>query len=208
MALAVTCVAVPQASPSHTQLRPVDEAPECAGFAAFRTQLLNVIARRDAAALLQVVDPNVHLTFGDARGRADFRKMWLSGDPEHDLWTQMRQVLELGGRCEQGDAFTAPYVFTDWPRDLAPHEFLAVIGAAIPLREKPDARAPVVAPLDFAIVRLTEFDTFGKTWLAVETPDGKAGFISVRSVRSAIDMRAIFVRKNGTWFITTWIGGD
>ena len=68
-----------------TALTPVDEAALCLGFSAFRGQLLRIINRKDARALLRVVDRNVHLSFGDASGHEDFGRMWLSersvGDP-------------------------------------------------------------------------------------------------------------------------------
>ena len=193
---------------SHRELRPVDEAEQCAGFSAFREELTRIIERRDSRSLLRVVDRDVHLTFGDSRGHARFRQMWLSGQPDYDLWSELRQVLELGGRCERGEAFTAPYVFTDWPEELEPHEFRAALGPAVPLRAEPHEGAEVVSSLRFSIVRLTDLNSFGKTWLPVQAPDGTAGFVSVRSVRSPIDMRAVFIRKNGSWVMTTWIGGD
>ena len=194
--------------PVRPNLTPVDEAALCLGFSEFREQLLGIINRKDARALLRVVDRNVRLSFGDASGHEEFRRMWLSERPEDDVWSELRHVLELGGRCEQGYIFTAPYVFTDWPRDLEAAYYRAVVATAVPLRDSPREDARIVSFLDFGIVRLTDLDTFQKAFLAVEAPNGKLGFVASGSVRSAIDMRAVFVRKDRVWRMTVWIGGD
>lgn len=51
-----------------TRLPPVDQADENASFAGFRRELLGMIARRDADALLAIVDPNIRFTFSRIAG--------------------------------------------------------------------------------------------------------------------------------------------
>src|SRR5688572_21792241 len=94
----------PEVAPTRpAQLPFADDAAACTGFPEFRRNLQGIVARKDVRALLRVVDPHVHVSFGDDRSREAFRKMWLSGDSERDLWAELGAVLSLGGRCEDGN---------------------------------------------------------------------------------------------------------
>jgi hypothetical protein len=42
----------------------------------------------------------------------------------------------------------------------------------------------------------------------VRLPDGRAGFVDSRFVRSPIDYRAAFARIDGRWQMTLFLAGD
>ena len=67
--------------PQGARLLPADEASRCRGFVAFRARLRGIIKRKDRAALLEIVEPDAMLSFGEAQGREDFKKWWLSDAP-------------------------------------------------------------------------------------------------------------------------------
>ena len=45
-------------------------------------------------------------------------------------------------------------------------------------------------------------------WYKIETLGGKKGFVSAEFVRSPIDYRACFEKKNGKWKMTAFVAGD
>jgi hypothetical protein len=80
-------------------LVPADEAADCPGFVAFRTNLQQIIKRKDSAALLEIVDPKIRTSFGDDNGRDTFRRMLAEPAADGDAWNELSAVLALGGRC-------------------------------------------------------------------------------------------------------------
>jgi len=197
-----------QAARRPVRLLPVDEAPECSGFSAFRTELLDVVRTKDVDALMRVTDANVRLSFDDTRGHSELRLRWLNAGSGRDFWSEFKRVLELGGSCRDGVEFVAPYVHTAWPSGVDAYDHRALVSRNVPLRQRADPASPILTTLDHAIVRLIEPDAFEKPWLEVETPAGVRGYLPASAMRSAIDMRAYFSKTPAGWRLTTWIGGD
>jgi hypothetical protein len=189
-------------------LLPVDEATSCSDFGAFRQRLRDIIARKDSAALLAIVDPAIRISFGDNNGRDAFRREWVDGTAAGDVWRELGEVLRLGGRCRDGATFTAPYVFTDWPEDLDAFEHGAIIGTHVRLRSGPGLTAGVITLLDYAIVRVDSWGDDRDAWVAVTTLDGRKGLVSRRYIRSPIGLRASFTRADGSWRMTLFVQGD
>jgi len=196
-------------APAVRRLPPADEAARCQGFVAFRTNLQQIITRKDSAALLEIVDPNIRVSFGDAQGREGFRAMWLTEPARQgDVWAELGKVLDLGGRCTDANSFVAPYVFSDWPEDLDAFEYAAITGSRVRMRQAPRDTARALAFLDFALVRAKGLGDRETAWVPVETPDGRKGFVSRQYVRSPVGWRAFFSRKEGVWRLVTFVAGD
>jgi len=191
------------------RLPPADEAARCPGFVAFRTTLQQIIMRKDSAALLEIVDPNIRVSFGDVQGREGFRAMWLTEPARQgDVWVELGKVLDLGGRCTDANSFVAPYVFSDWPDDLDAFEYAAITGSRVRMRQAPRETAPVIAFLTYALVRAKGLGDRESAWVSVEAPDGRKGFVSRQYVRSPVGWRAFFRRKDGVWRLVTFVAGD
>ena len=187
----------------------IDEADRCAGFAPFRRELLRIIDRQDGRALLRHVAADVRLGFDGERGHADFRRFHLSSaEQRQELWHELGSVLRLGGGCESPDTFVAPYVTSHWPGGDQLADLRAVVGDDVPMRVAPRPDAAVTGRLSRAIVRVTDYVSAEPPWSAVAAPDGRHGFVEDRFLRSPIDMRAQFERRNGRWLLAVWIGGD
>src|SRR5688572_13796382 len=107
-------------------LRPVDEAAKDPDFLAFRTRLIDIVARRDTASLLALVHPDIRASFGSHSGIASFVELWKLDKPGSELWKELGAVLKLGGSFDGPTSFTAPYTFSRWPEDVDSFEFLAV----------------------------------------------------------------------------------
>ena len=81
-------------------LLPRDEAATCAGFGEFRADLLDVIRRRDVAAIDQILDPMIGSSFsGPPDGRETFDRVWKPHEAGSRFWSELQAALDLGGEC-------------------------------------------------------------------------------------------------------------
>lgn len=198
-------LAVAQAQ--EAKLLPVDEAARDPGLFAFRAQLQSAIARRDADAVLAVIDPQIRAGFGGNNGSAAFRKQWGFPGSSSRLWSELGTALALGGSFQNPDTFVFPYIYSRWPENREAFENVAVLGTNVNVRAAPRLDAAVLARLSFDIVKLAGQGS-GKDWTAVQLADGRKGYIASRYVRSSVGYRGFLVRKNGGWRLTTFVAGD
>lgn len=209
-AAAATAIATASVPLAHAQgsLRPVDQAVSRVDFYSFRAQLQSAIARRDVAALLAAVDPNIRNSFGDNNGIAAFRQIWEPEDRRSRVWETLGEVLALGGSFDSEGNFIAPYVFSRWPDKLDAFSHVALVGAGVPVRSSASPSAPTIASMSFSILEQVESTGADESWVQVRLPAGKTGFVDRRLVRSPIDYRAIFSKRGGKWKMTAFLAGD
>ena len=189
-------------------LRPVDEAEKRADFLEFRRRFQDAAARRDEAAVLATVHPNIRVSFGDSGGIQAFRREVVNGGNE-DFWGEFATILRLGGRFRMADAFDAPYTFSAWPATFDSFECLAVIGTRVRVRAAPGLNGRILTALDFAIVRALPSDGPAIAgWRRLQLADGRTGYIASQYVRSPIDHRALFQFENGRWWLMAYVAGD
>ena len=205
--LLVAAQAAPPATSALT-LKPVDEAAAMPDFFSFRARLLQVIARRDAAALLAIVDPDIKNGFGGDDGKAAFEQQWQPSSAGSTVWETLATVLALGGTRSGEDGFIAPYVFAAWPDGVDGFEHVAVIGDAVRVRRAPRPDAAEIAQVSFTVLKRARDDQSPEEWTPVIAPDGQAGYISSQYVRSPIDHRAFFTKKGGSWRMVMLLAGD
>lgn len=197
-------------SVSGPKLPLVDEGPTDPSFAAYRRQLLDIVQRHDAAALIAAVDPKIRTSFGDGGGIEDLRRQWKLDAPDSPLWRELEQILTLGGtfRGEGAErSFWAPWVYSAWPESHDAFTSLAVIGDGISLHETPDRSAPVIARLSYDIVTPSS-DARDDGWREIKIADGRSGWIESKSLRSPIEYRAGFQQRDGVWRMTALVAGD
>jgi hypothetical protein len=155
------------------------------------------------------VHPDIKLSFGDDYGIESFREQWLA-DTAAAIWAELGTVLALGGRFHDDSTFAAPYTFTESPGEMDPYEALIALADSVPVHAAPDLDAEVVAVLSFEIVR-HEWRNDGSVpegWTPVRLADETLGYVRSRSVRSPIDHRAIFSRRDGRWWMVIFLAGD
>ena len=201
--LAGPAVALPQA-----RMLPVDEAASVPDFFSFRAQLQIAVAKRDIEAIVSVLDKDVKLSFGGDAGVEDFKRMWKPSAPDSGLWEALAAVLSLGGTFAPDGTFTAPYVFTKWPREKDAFTHIAAIGAGVRVRSFPSAASPVVGTLDCSIVELVESSAVETKWVQVRVGPGRTGFADSRFLRSPIDYRINFAKLDGRWRVVFFLAGD
>ncbi|GIZ50184.1 SH3 domain-containing protein [Noviherbaspirillum aridicola] len=209
-AIAACLIAVGALTQAHAErtLKPVDQAATRADFYAFRAQLQAAIARRDAGALLAGVDRNIRNSFGDNNGVDAFRQIWEPEDRRSRVWEVLGEVLALGGSFDREGSFVAPYVFSRWPRDADAFTHAAILGASVPVRAAASPSSPVAASLSFSIVEQIESRGADESWVQIRLPRGKTGFVDRRFIRSPVDYRAIFSKRDGKWKMTAFLAGD
>lgn len=188
------------------RLPPVDESASDPSFLAFKVRLLAALGRKDLPSLLRAVDPKIRVSFGAGDGIATFRKHWKLDRPaQSTVWTELASALRLGATRDETE-FIAPYVFSRFPQTLDAYSHAAVIRRATILRKSPAATAPKVATLDYTI--LTLLGQPAKGWREVRTADGVTGWVQERDIRSPLDYRAFFEKRNGEWKLTAFTKGD
>ena len=206
------------AAQAERYVMPVDEGAKDPSFLEFRNRLGLAIRTKDSKYVSSILDPKIKPGFDERENVEDFKKVWKINDPKSKFWSELREAVGGGGRFSTEDGvtiFSAPYVYTDFPDDLDGFQYHVIYGENVNLREKPDGRSAVLARLTGNIIKVDEENsiTDGKKngeylWYKIETLGGKKGFVPARNVRSPIDMRAGFQKKNGKWKMIFFVGGD
>lgn len=189
-------------------LMPVDDAAKNPDFLKFRNQLKTIIANKDAKALLAIVDKNIHMSYGDNNGIAEFKKEWKLDKPNSPLWKELNTVLSMGGQFDSQGEFMAPYVFSAWPENADGFENIAVVGKDVRIRSAPNLSAAVVAKSTYEILPVDAARNTLNDWAAVKLKNGKTGYIARQYARSPVDYRAFFSKKAGKWTLITFVAGD
>jgi hypothetical protein len=203
------------ASAIDERVRPFDEATQDASFLKFRNELKATIARKDALALMKIVDKNIKNGFGGEDGAAKFKAGWKPETPDSQVWRALSLVIELGGNFDNKTTFAAPYAFSAFPSDVDGFTTVVVTAEGAVMREKPKPDAPVVRTLDHDILTFAgeasgklQHEATEADWIEVKDAKGKRGFVRHLDVRSPIDYRAYFEKRRGKWLMTAFLAGD
>jgi hypothetical protein len=200
---------------------PVDEAGQLEGLEAYRADLLDAIARRDVDAVVAGAADDIVLSFGGDAGRESLRQLLtqteddfadeykhMADEEREGYWDALEDVLRLGGRVEGEDTFQAPYTWTvELGDNDDPYETYFVIGDAVSLRDRPNRHGTITATLSHDIVKAVDGGA-GTRFRKVQLADGTEGYVHEDDLRSAVDYRAIFERRDGTWQMTMFLAGD
>ncbi len=99
--------------------------------------------------------------------------------------------------------FFAPYTFTEFLDDYDAFEYNIVKGENIKVYLKPDKNSYILGILSNEVIKINN-ETEEKTpekWSLVTLYNGKKGYILSRYLKSPIDFRAGFIKKNGAWIV-------
>jgi hypothetical protein len=196
----IRCAGVP--------LLPVDGAVANASFHEFRTELVSAIDRKDKAFILSIVSPHIMNSFGGDGGIEEFEEVSRLDDKQSWFWKEFGAVMRMGGSSSTPDSFAAPYTWTNWPEGLDGFGHLAVIGRNVNVRGGPSMDSPVIATVSYQTLPHVGTWQQESEWVYVGLDDGRAGYIHEAFVRSHIGYRALFSRRDGRWWLDTFIAGD
>ena len=200
------------------RLLPEDEAGRDLSLLAFREQLKTVIEKKDAQALVDMLDKNVSISARSRGSKKKFLKFWLPEVKNSELWPTLAAIVDMGGgfvRSERGVKFCAPYVFTNFPAELDIYAHGVVTQDNVPLKAGPSVTAPVKDHLSYHIVAVEDWrstpdlNTPDVRWLKVKTLGGKEGYVDYRLIRSPSDYSLCFLQRPKTgWKIISLIGNE
>jgi hypothetical protein len=197
---------LPAGAAAQQRVMPRDDATQVPSFFRFRAQLAEALRRKDKVFVREMLHPDIKLSFGGEHGLDDFEAMWKLDDPESRFWETLLRTLSLGGRGDE-KRFIAPYVYSEWPEDVDPFDFVAVIEDQAALHAVADAGSAVLARLSYEIVRPLEQEGVGE-WTRVRTGGGAEGYVRAGVLRSPVDYRAFFELEDGRWRMTIFLAGD
>lgn len=210
----LVCLAVTHAAAqTPRRLAPVDEGGSDPSFGAFRLALRDIIRKRDLPGLLGVLSAEVRSSASGETGIKEFQAMWNTASPDSALWPTLERLLALGGTFASQDGvyeFHAPYVFSRWPDDLDPREYVAITAPRVLVRVPGPRQGAVLAAVSYALVRRA--DGAGDPKPGAQYPvvlgDGRAGVVDGAFVRSPLDYRAAFRKTPGGWRLIHLLAGD
>lgn len=205
----------PQLLYPRVGIKPVDQSGSNPDFKAFRDQLLQALDRKDVDFLTRHLDERLKYSFGaEEAGVKGFIAEWkLEQNPEQsELWSKLREVILLGGKFDTDGNYVTPYTFTNFPESEAFDCMMdmVAIDKEVKVYEKPSPYARVVDKLSYEVVRWGDFHKgdLPEQWIPVTTAAGLNGFVERSKVRSPIDYRAYFEKKDGEWMMTFFVNGD
>jgi hypothetical protein len=188
-------------------VKPVDEGVTDPDFFLFRARLQTALANHDTAEIMRVVDRGILNSFGGDGGREEFRQKWGLANPEKSqLWGALGFVLALGGRFLDDTLFYAPYLFDGVSGDA--FETLVVLGSDIPVLAGPGSTFRVIDTVSFEEVTKWREKRTTSGWEPIRTTTGKTGWVLQHHLRSPIDYRAGFARRQGRWSLHALVAGD
>lgn len=203
-ALALLSAGVALAQP--VKLVPVDEAAGDATWTRFRARLIDALIRRDHKFVDGIVDRKVRNISGND-GIAQFRTLWEPQKADSPLWSELPKVLFLGStraKREGGEEICAPYVYFKWPAHAPDDANAAVIAKDAIVQLRPSSASPALVTLAYDLVEVRDWEvtdedkTSKQIWVAVKTASGN-GYLPQEQVRSPLEYRACFVKRDGNW---------
>lgn len=206
-ALLVVAAFPVQARAQQNSVVPVDEAARDPEFFVFRARLQRAVAAHDTAAVMSVVSPRMLNSFGGNGGKDEFRQAWGVAEPETSLlWATLGFVLALGGQFDTDTSFYAPYSFRGSAVDG--FEGLIVLARNVMVRAQPNGNSAVRDTVSFEAVTKWREQSPTDGWEPVRTGGGQTGWVRDDYLRSPIDYRAGFVRRQGRWWMRALVAGD
>jgi hypothetical protein len=201
---------------SLQKLYPLDESNLDPSFVDFRTKLAEAIQRRDLEFVLKIAHPEITLGSPEdfPNPQDSLKKMFGPAKYETDMWRELRDMISLGAVRTYGK-FCAPYLYTRFPEELDPFEYLVITEENVRVRAEPKSTAPVVARLSYDIVKrrwqgysavYESINGEEYPWWRIETPSGRIGYVWGRYARSPLDYEVCFEKVNGRWMMTSLVG--
>jgi hypothetical protein len=188
---------------------PIDEAAHDATWTRFRARLIEALQKRDEKFIVAILDAGVRNISGKA-GITEFRKLWELKSADSALWSELPKALFLGSalvKQTKTPEVCAPYIYFRWPANAPDDANAAVVAREALLKARPSSSAATLKTLAFDLVEVADWEVADESkdskqiWVAVKTPAG-AGYLPQEQVRSPLEYRACFVKRETGWRMT------
>ena len=213
LAFLVMAICSPPLRSQDRKLEPVDEATKDMSWAHFKNRLLEAVVKRDRNFVLGILDRNVRIGVDGMRGIAEFRKQWFLDADDSPLWRDLPSALFLGAaymKRERGPReLCAPYLLAQWPRNLDPHAYGAIIARDALVKAAPTSDSPTLATLSYDIVAVADWEVadkasdFPQKWTRIKLKTGE-GYVPEEQIRSPIEQVACFMKTENGWRMTAF----
>ncbi|MCW7494426.1 SH3 domain-containing protein [Leptospira sp. 2 VSF19] len=199
-------------------LKPVDTSREDKDFFSFKQKLEKSVKDKDVKFIESIVDPQISFAFSeDGMGKGKFLKYWkLDKNPKNsDFWNVLSQTINLGFTYKD-NIWSAPFLFNLTPESIDSYSFSLITGNTVNIRNKPSKQGTILTQLSWEFVKNEYDETNIKAnpnepcnWKKVCISDGQVGYICEQYLRSPMDHRVGFSKKNKNWMMIFFMeGGD
>jgi hypothetical protein len=193
-------------------LKPFDEAPKDPAFEKFRTELLEIVRKRDLSSFQEHLHPEIKMSLGDGTGIPAATAIMRE---EPSRWETLERILQQGGKFKTFDGpngpttmFFAPYTYFADLDGVDPFHVAVVTGQRVSVRESKSVSAPVIARLSHEVVYAFPRRTGEESWIRIRTPNDQVGYVRNESIAWPTDFRAVFALHEGEWTLRVFLAGD
>lgn len=184
-------------------------------FKRFSDCLIKALQQDDSAYVFERVADDVFNGFGYNSGKEVFRRLW--NDPHEPIGEELLNALKLGAAYDKEmQRIMVPWHFLAFPDSLDAFRWVYVLKDSTPVYAAPDTGAATTGRLEAGWIEVANWepDTMdvgeygAPRWIEVFLPSGGRGAVRRHRVRSPIDYRFWFERRNGRWLLMGWAAGD
>lgn len=200
---------------------PRNEVGKDSSLRVFTDTLKAIVARKDAGALVRLLNPAVKVASnGAANGIKGFREIYAPQHAASPIWKNLQEVLALGGifTGKPNQEFIFPYAAHRTVKDKACVNCggcVTIIAPDVHVRKKADRTSASVGVLSYDIVKIVN-EPVSKTkggnednWVYVQTFDGKiTGWVRNDLTWDICDYRLLLEKQKGKWQIQALIAGE
>jgi hypothetical protein len=197
----------PAPAAAQGRYAPRDECSKLPGATDFHERLVEAVQLRNTDALVALADPAIKLDFGGGGGIAELRHRLNTGHPDHDLWTSLAQLLQLGCAKGQQGGIVMPWLFAQELGDVDPTAAMLVTGEDVPILPEPRASAKALGMISWDLVNVNGLYP-ERPFQRISMPGKQDGYIATGKLRSVLDYRLLASQEGGQWRITALVAGD
>ena len=187
-----------------TRIPPIDQCRGDPSFTKFLAGLKRIVAKKDRAAFLALLAPDVLVDFGGGTGPKAFEDQWKFDPTEYgNLWDQLETMFK-SGCARDGGSRIIPSLPMQVQEDVGIEWVLILPGAKLYKMAGELSAKPQTVPWTVATVTTRVSDTM----TGVKLPDGREGYIPDDLVYGPVGYRMIVEKRAGRWVITAFVAGD
>ena len=189
---------------SSRRIEPVSEIERDPTLRSFLDHLNRIVAEKNEMALLAEMEPVFRVEFSRGKGPTAFRRYWKPESADTRIWKVLERLFAMGGTFYSPGLFAIPYIYTRFPIDLDPFEYVVAEKDNVPVRAGASSQDQVIGTISCELVRVTPrlkppVHLDAMQWLRIITPSGATGFVSTSDVYSPAAHRAFFEKRRGRW---------
>lgn len=192
----------PAATANNISAACVDGCTDVAGYADFRSALMNAVNARDATALRGLFALDGRMRMNGVGGDRNSVDWGLGGDNANHVWSELEHILTLGCARREDRLYLPAMAVTS--ADEGGDVVIAVRDTLV--RASPDRAAPVLQRV--AIGTSLSYDMpVDSDWTRITATEAGQGFVLTKDVRSPNSTVIELVREGSVWRIQ-WLGGN